>query len=396
MGGEGSVFTSGLGRVEARGEPGPRRRVAVVTGTRAEFGLLAPVMEAIRARRDLELRVIVAGAHLVPPAETYREVQAAFGPHIAASVPMQEAGRTGRAEDCESLSRGVSRFARVFEALAPDWVVVLGDRIEAFAAAIAGNVGGWCVAHIHGGDRAEGIADESMRHAITKLAHLHLAATATSAERIVRMGERPDLVRVVGSPAIDGLETIAPLGEEDYRELGSPRALVLMHPIGRPAEQEEADARAVIDAVADRSPLVLDPNLDAGREGIVRAIERSGASRRAHLPRGAFVALLKRLKVEGGVLIGNSSAGLIESAAIGLPVVDVGTRQAGREMPAHVVHEDRAAVGPLRRAVARALSLDLRGPTHPYGDGRAGPRIAEALASVDPAESGVRRKRCRY
>jgi len=381
---------------DAGDEPACRRRVAVVTGTRAEFGLLVPVMEAIRDHAGLELLVIASGSHLVAPGETYCEVKAAFGPRVAALVPMQVAGRTGRVEDCESLARGVARFARAFQSLRPDWVVVLGDRIEAFAAAIAGNVGGWSVAHVHGGDRAEGIADESMRHAITKLAHLHLAATPQSAERIVRMGEMPEHVRVVGSPAIDGLDRIGAMSDEAYRELGSPRALFLMHPIGRPAEHEKADARAVIDAVADRSPLALDPNLDAGREGVIRAIEGSGVARRSHLPRPAFIALLKRLAHEGGLLVGNSSAALIESAAIGLPVVDVGPRQQGRERPGNVVHEDRAATEAVRRAVARALALDLSRREHPYGDGSAGPRIASVLAEVDPVAPGLRRKLCRF
>lgn len=380
----------------AGSDPERRRRAAVVTGTRAEFGLLAPVMEAVRARADLELLVVAAGAHLVSPGETYRDVKAAFEPHIAALVPMQIAGRTGRYEDCESLSRGVARFARAFQTLQPDWVVVLGDRIEAFAAAIAASVGGWSLAHIHGGDRAEGIADESMRHAITKLAHLHLPATPQSAERIVKMGENPDLVRVVGSPAIDGLDRIEPLSDEAYKELGSPGVLFLMHPLGRPAEHEEADARAVLDAVADRAPLALDPNLDAGREGVIRAIESAGVARRPHLPRATFVSLLKRLAAERGLLVGNSSAALIESAAIGLPAVDVGPRQHGRETARNVVHEDRAAVEPVARAVARAMTLDRSRLDHPYGDGKAGARIAEALARVDPAAPDLRRKLCRY
>ena len=158
------------------------RRVAVVTGSRAEFGLLRPVMKAVHAARGkgehataMQLMVVVAGSHLVLPAETFRDVKAEF--NIADIVPMQIAGRSGRSEDVESLAKGVARFGRIFDTLRPEWVVVLGDRIEAFAAGIAANIGGFALAHIHGGDRAEGIADESIRHALTKLAHLHLAAT---------------------------------------------------------------------------------------------------------------------------------------------------------------------------------------------------------------------------
>src|SRR5690606_1773684 len=136
--------------------PARGRRVAVVTGSHADFGLLAPVMSAVQAHPDLELLVVAAGAHLIPPAETFREVKAGFP--VADSVPMQVAGRIGRFDDAEALGKGIARFARSFQALEPDWVVVLGDRIEAFAAASAASVGGWALAHIHGGDRAPGVA----------------------------------------------------------------------------------------------------------------------------------------------------------------------------------------------------------------------------------------------
>src|SRR5881394_2962134 len=173
------------------------RTVAVVTGSRAEFGLLRPVMKAIAGHPALNLRVIVTGSHLLSPAETINDVKADFA--IDATVAMQSIVNgqaseppSGRLSDSASLGRGISGLAEVFSRLSPDVVVVLGDRIEAFAAAAAASVGGIRVAHIHGGDRAEGIADEAMRHAITKLAHLHLAATELSARRIVLMGEKPD------------------------------------------------------------------------------------------------------------------------------------------------------------------------------------------------------------
>ncbi len=221
------------------------RRIAVVTGTRAEFGLLRPVMAAVDAHPALDLLVIAAGAHLIPPAETFREVKKAFP--VADSVPMQKPGPASRLVDAEATGRGIARFARSFAAHRPDWVVVLGDRIEAFAAASAASIGGIALAHIHGGDRAEGIADEAMRHAITKLAHLHLPATEESAERIRRMGEPGERVHVVGSPAVDDLARFEPLGGDQWAELGSPAGLLLMHPIGRHAEEEEAATAAVIE-----------------------------------------------------------------------------------------------------------------------------------------------------
>lgn len=377
------------------------RRVAVVTGTRAEFGLLRPVMAAVDAHPALDLLVIAAGAHLIPPAETFREVKAAFP--VADSVPMQRPGRTTRLEDAEATGRGVARFTRSFSLLHPDWVVVLGDRIEAFAAAAAASIGGFALAHIHGGDRAEGIADEAMRHAITKLAHLHLAATAQSGERIRRMGEPEGSVHVVGSPAVDGLGEIGPLEDDLWRELGEPGAVVLMHPVGRHAEEEEAAAAAVIEGTlgaTEGTVLCLAPNRDPGREGVVRAIELVSAGERVravgHMPREKFVGLLRRLGASGGVLVGNSSAGLIEAAMLGVPVVNVGPRQSGRERSGNVVDVGRERTSDVAAGVERARGLDLAGLEHPYGKGDAGPRIAGLLAAVDPRASGLMRKCCAY
>ncbi|MBX3377660.1 MAG: UDP-N-acetylglucosamine 2-epimerase (hydrolyzing) [Phycisphaeraceae bacterium] len=386
--------------------PGPpletapgRRRVAVVTGTRAEFGLLRPVMNAVKARRDGELLVIAAGSHLIAPAETYREVKAEF--FVSDAVPMQIAGQTGRAADVQALGRGIERFGRAFERLAPDWVVVLGDRIEAFAAASAGSVGGYAVAHLHGGDRAEGVADEAMRHAITKLAHLHFPATALSAERIARMGERPQHIHVVGSPALDGLASVEPLEDGVYEKLGRPHVVVLMHPVGRTDEQEEAVMAGVLEAARSigKPLLVLHPNFDPGREGIVRAIRAVEGTRsvvvRTHLPRSVFLGLLKRLAGGGGVLVGNSSGALIEGAALRVRAVDIGPRQSGRERAGNVVPSGEQP-DQIARAMAKASALDLSQLAHPFGDGLTGPRVAERLATTNPHDPALLRKHCAY
>lgn len=395
-------------------EPQPPRRsrpwrVAVVTGSRADFGLLAPVMRAINSRDELDLLVIAAGSHLIQPAETFRDVKALFD--VADSVPMQVAGRTGRFEDAEATGRGIARFARSFGALHPDWVVVLGDRVEAFAAAAAASIAGIAVAHLHGGDRAEGVADEAMRHAITKLAHLHLAATRESGERIVRMGERPEHVRVVGSPALDDLALFEPLDDARFEELGRPSVVLLMHPIGRHDEEEEAATATAIDALRAAMPganiLALEPNHDPGRNGVRRAIQTAGLRSVSHLPRALFVGLLKRMGAEragagapapdaaAGLLVGNSSAGLIEAAALGVATVDIGRRQAGRERPASVVHAEESAES-IRSAITKAREVDAARVEHPYGDARAGTRAAAALAEVDPTSRALLRKRCVY
>jgi UDP-hydrolysing UDP-N-acetyl-D-glucosamine 2-epimerase len=364
------------------------RRIAVVTGTRAEWGLLRPVCEAIRAEHGLTLQVVAGGAHLLAPARTIDEVRA-FAPGLV-EFAMQVPGDTGRMADARALGRGTAALADIFAAIAPEIVVVLGDRIEAFAAASAAAVGGIRVAHIHGGDRAEGVADESMRHAITKLAHLHFPASAASAQRILAMGEQPQTVHLAGSPSIDGLETIAPLDDAAYAELDAPEYVVLMHPCGRSDAVEHADAAAMLDAArAHGRVLALMPNSDPGRAGIARAIaERCTQVRVAeHLPRARFVALLKRPEIRA--LVGNSSAGIIEAAALGVRVIDVGGRQRGRERAANVVHcadAEPHALSDAFAAAARPVALLDRPLRHPYGSGGAGFRIARVLAQCDLAQ----------
>lgn len=379
-------------RESTRARPDRVRRVCIVTGTRADYGLLRTVIKAVEAHRELDPLVVAAGAHLLGAgtiSEVRRDVE------IADIVPMQEPGKHTRLDDAQATGNGMARFARAFEWLEPDWVVVLGDRIEAFAAAGAASIGGLGVAHIHGGDRAEGVADESMRHAITKLAHLHLAATEASAERLRRLGERPEHVHVVGSPAVDELDEFEALDDERYQQLGAPSAVLLMHPIGRPNEQEEHAASAALGAIDGERVLALMPNHDPGRGGIVRAIQSSGVRCVEHLARPHFIGLLKRVALDGGVLVGNSSAALIEGAVLGVRCVDIGARQAGRERAANVVHAEERAES-IAEALLAARRIDRGAMTHPYSDGGAGQRIAEHLARVDPHDTALLRKRCTY
>lgn len=372
-------------------------RIAVVTGTRAEFGLLEPVMLAIKAQEGLELQVYVTGTHLIGDEPTIGEVADRFD--ITTTFPMQiDWQHSGRRADAAALGRGITGMTGAIVEYEPDCVVVLGDRIEAFAAASAASIAGIAVAHIHGGDRAEGVADEAMRHAITKLAHLHFPATEESANRIERMGENTASIQVVGSPAIDGIASISPMSPDHYEQLGSPQAVLLLHPVGFSDDIERATAQAAIDALADRRVLALHPNHDAGREGIVEAIKASGIRFETHLPRDSFVGLLKALALlenPAGLLVGNSSAGLIEAAALRLPVINIGPRQSGRERPDNVVDCD--VIKPaITDAIRTASLLDRASIASPYGNGEAGKRIAAAIAATDLAAPPLLRKRSSY
>jgi UDP-hydrolysing UDP-N-acetyl-D-glucosamine 2-epimerase len=398
-----------------------RLRVAVVTGTRAEFGLLRPVIESLRADERFVVRVVAAGAHLVPGIDTWTEVRDSVG--IDARVPMQRSADGSRLAEAQAMGRGVLGLA---EALAtmdqvgpPDWVLVLGDRVEAFAAATAASLSGLALAHLHGGDRAEGVADEAMRHAITKLATLHLPATSESARRIARMGEQEDRIVVVGSPAMCGLQDTSPehAGAEHGGCATPPALIVLHHPAGLDEGTERTLARSVAEGVAlfagrhglpgDRV-LWLAPNTDPGsasvRAGIGPVAERDGWQTRAHLPRRAFLgclaAIARSSATPRGALVGNSSAGLIEAAALGVGVVNCGPRQRGRERAGNVVEVRDHAPDPTPEEVAAAIeAASARSGgrfEHPYGDGSTPSRVAEALARFGRLDREALRKRNTY
>lgn len=365
-----------------------------MTGTRAEFGLLRSTMRAIAGDPHLELCVIVTGMHLVGSDPTVSDVVAEF--EVSAQVPMQTDEHTGRAADVEAMGRGIQGLGPAFDAVSADVVLVLGDRIEAFAAASAASIGGRLVAHVHGGDRAEGVADEAMRHAITKLAHLHFAATEQSAGRIRSLGEDPKWVYVTGSPAIDGLDRIEFATDEALHARGvdptRPFIVVLQHPSGLdPTTEREtmASILATTDGAVAGNVMVLAPNHDPGRDDVLAAMGHRTLI--THLPRPQFIGVLRR----AACLIGNSSAGLIEAAALGVPVVNVGPRQSGRERAGNVIDVADASRDGLRRALEEAL-MRSRDTAHPYGDGHAGARIASILASMSDGPRPSIRKRCVY
>lgn len=348
--------------------PGKRKTIAVVTGSRAESGLLLSTMHTIKAHPRLNLRIIVAGSHRVQG--SWRDIRS-DGLAIDAKVWMQVKGRSGRNADTEALGRGVTGFGKAYARLRPDFVVVLGDRIEVLAAACAATAGGYRLAHVHGGDRAEGLADEAIRHAVSKLAHIHFPATAQSRKRLIRMGEAPGLIHRVGSPAVDGLNVIEPADD-------APELIVMQHPVGESDPIEASRMRATLSATRGYQRLVMMPNLDPGGEGIRRAIRGARVKPIEHLPRDRFLSLLKGVRA----IVGNSSAGLIEAAALRVPCVNIGPRQAGREK-SHNVIDCGYGKESIARSISKALRLDLRRMRHPYGNGQTGQRIADLLARAD-------------
>jgi GDP/UDP-N,N'-diacetylbacillosamine 2-epimerase (hydrolysing) len=371
-----------------------QRRVAVVTGTRAEYGLLQPVMGAIAGRRGLHLDVIAVGMHLLPKfGRTVRAIERDGWP-IAARVTMQ-AGDDTLGDAARGLGRGVTGVADALDRLGSDIVVVLGDRIEALAGALAAATSGRVLAHIHGGDVAPGEFDDSIRHAITKLAHVHLAATRSAARRIVRLGERCAHVHVVGAPGLDRLRALRADADVPRRQRG--QALMIYHAWGRNADVERKAAAAILAAcrAAKLHVTAVYPNSDGGHAGVIAALDaaKSAWPRDAlrvvrNLDRDAYLRAL----IGAEVLVGNSSSGLIEAPFAGTPTVNVGGRQAGREPGGRsIVHVGESRVA-IRRGIEAARRMRPRaGGRTVYGDGRAGERIADILAALRIDEDLVRK-----
>lgn len=377
-----------------------RRRIAVVTGTRAEYGLLKSSLVAISRDPRLELQLVVTGMHLLRRFGHTIDDIVRDGWHIDARVPMQR-GTDGPLDQAAGLARGVAGIARFLEAARTDIVVVLGDRIEALAGGLAAVTTGRVLAHVHGGDVAPGDFDESLRHALTKLAHVHLAATAKAARRIMRMGESSDRVHVVGAPGLDRLRALLrrPARPRDRR---APFALVVYHAWGRPAELERKTMARLLNAVAARGlrRVIFYPNTDRGHAGVLRAIEQHRRQSspddvlvHRSLPRDDYLRLL----IRAAVLVGNSSSGIIEAPLAGTPSVNVGPRQAGREPGGRSVYHVPDTPAGIRAGLQRASRCrPKRASRTVYGDGRAGERIARILAQLPLDSAALRRKRLTY
>ena len=367
-----------------------KRRIAVITGTRAEYGLLRSPMQAIRERRELQLQIVVTGMHLLRKfGRTVDEIRR-DGWRIDATVRMQR-GDDDPCDQAAGLARGVAGIAKFLHDAGTDVVLVLGDRIEAMAGALAGVTTGRAVAHVHGGDIAAGDFDENLRHAITKLAHIHFAATPAARARILQMGERPERVFCVGAP---GLDRIAELRADANPDAKRPaHALILQHACGRSPAVERRVMRSILRAVerAGLSRTIVYPNSDRGHTGIIDAIQEhrrtsgNGAVRTVRsLQRDAFLGELMAAQL----LVGNSSCGVIEAPVAGTPSVNVGRRQRGRERAGPTVIEADESYRSIVEAVRRARRKRPITPnTTVYGSGHAGRVIARLLATVpiDPA-----------
>jgi GDP/UDP-N,N'-diacetylbacillosamine 2-epimerase (hydrolysing) len=377
------------------------RTICVVTGTRAEYGLLRWVMEGVRDRDGLALQLVVTGAHLAPEfGSTFHEIER-DGFRIDAKVELLLSSDSGTGI-AKAMGLGLIGFADVLRDLQPDIMLVLGDRFEILAAVAAALSLQIPVAHIHGGEVTSGAIDDAMRHAITKMSHLHFVAAEPYRRRVVQLGETPARVHLVGGLGVDNVSRL-PLLDRAALEvslgvsLAARNLLVTFHPVTAGEQSSDAQMSALLEALAPLAEtrlLFTMPNADAGGRALAAQVRHFVDT---HDNACLFTSLgqvryLSCLRVVDGV-VGNSSSGLLEAPSLSTPAINIGDRQQGRLKAASVI--DCAAT---REAISAAIDVlyspafraTLPGVLNPYGDGGASERVVDVLASADL--TGITRK----
>jgi len=376
------------------------RKIIYITGTRADYGLIKNVLTEIDSHPDLELELIVTGMHLLEEfGRTIDEIEKdGFKTHKISS--------TYERDDKRSMAVFVGdlikKLSSKLEKIDPDFILLVGDRGEMLGGAVVGCYLSIPIVHLHGGEITSTV-DEMARHAITKLSNVHLPANEKSAERIRKMGEDPKYIHVVGAPGLDSLFD-KDLMSEDVLEkkydvdLSEPLIMVVQHPVTMEVERSEeqiTDTLEVIKRLGYRTILVY-PNSDAGGRKMIEVIKKYEdldlLSTYKNIPRKDYISLLN----VSDVLVGNSSSGIIEAPSLALPVVNIGTRQRGRERAANVID-----VGHDRREIQKAIEKCLfdekfksaiEDMDNPYGDGKTAERVTKILSEVEVNDDLLQKK----
>ena len=377
------------------------RSVAVVTVGRSDYGIYVPVLRAIEAAPDLELLLIASGSHLSPEFGLTINAIRSDGFAIADSVEMLLSSDTPQGI-AKSMGLGVIGFAQSYARLKPDLLLVLGDRFEMHSAALAALPFNIPVAHIHGGERTEGAIDESLRHSMTKLSHLHFVATEEYARRVEQLGEEPWRIIVSGAPGLDNVASTSLLDAVGLESrlnisLAQPPLLVTFHPVTLEHEQTGWHITELLAALEEfGGPMVFTmPNADtSGRLVAQKIAEFTKRHDKVWLVDNLGVPLYFSMMKVARAMVGNSSSGIIEAASFGLPVVNIGTRQAGRVRAANVIdtgYSRQQILDALRIATSAGFRQKLTDMKNPYGTGNAAGRIVDRLRQV-PIDDRLIRK----
>jgi GDP/UDP-N,N'-diacetylbacillosamine 2-epimerase (hydrolysing) len=366
------------------------RKICVITGTRAEYGLLRWVMQGIKDDPKLTLQVIATGMHLSPEfGLTYREIEK-DGFQIARKVEMLTSSDTAVGIS-KSMGLGLIGFADALNELKPDLIMVLGDRFEIFAAVSAALVARIPVAHLHGGEATEGAFDEALRHSITKMSHLHFVAAEEYRQRVIQLGEQPRRVFLVGGLGIDNIKRLKLLDRTELEasldfKLGQKSLLITFHPVtleASTAADQLAELLAALAALNDTQLIFTMPNADTEGRALIKMVAEFVAQHsnaRAYTSLGQLRYLSCIAHVDG--VVGNSSSGLTEVPSFHKGTINIGDRERGRLQAASVIN-----CAPARQSIEAALEklysadfqASLSGVCNPYGEGGASQKVVKAI-----------------
>jgi GDP/UDP-N,N'-diacetylbacillosamine 2-epimerase (hydrolysing) len=370
------------------------RKICVITGTRAEYGLLRRVMQGIKDEPSLTLQIIATGMHLSPEfGLTYTEIEA-DGFIIDRKVEMLISSDTS-VGIAKSMGLGMIGFADAFHGLQPDLILVLGDRFEIFSAVSTAHVARIPVAHLHGGESTEGAFDEALRHSITKMSHLHFVAAPEYQKRVIQLGEQPEKVFLVGGLGVDAIKHLELIDRTSLEaelgfKFGKKNLLVTFHPVTletASAEQQMYELLLAMSELRDTQLIFTMPNADTDGRALIRILDRFAAGTdNAHI--FASLGQLRYLSCVSQVdgVIGNSSSGLTEVPSLKKGTINIGDRQRGRLQSRSVINCE-----PTRTSIADAIELlysssfqaNLSQTRNPYGEGGASDKIVSALRDAD-------------
>ena len=368
-----------------------KRKICVTTGTRAEYGLLKPILNEISKSKKLDLYLIVTGMHLSKKhGYTISEI-INDGFSVYSKIEMIPKGNSSYFM-ANSLGKGVIEFSQIFKKLKPDINLILGDRDEAFASALAASHMNIPNAHIHGGDKTMAGIDEYIRHAITKISNLHFAATKKSQQRIIKLGENPKYVYFTGSPGIDEIKnnniTSKIQLEKKYNmKITGDEIILLQHPVTTQIESSKKQIDNTLNAIKKlkKPTICISPNSDAGNFEIFQALQKASSDFSfirlfQNMPRNDFLGLLSNCSV----LVGNSSSGIIEASYFKIPVVNIGIRQKNREKGNNVIDvKDNSIL--LYNAIKKLFnpkSKHIGKLSSIYGSGNTSKKIIKILETI--------------
>ncbi|MEW5743969.1 MAG: UDP-N-acetylglucosamine 2-epimerase [Nitrospirota bacterium] len=377
-----------------------KRKICIFSGTRAEYGLLRPLMHEINRDEGLQLQIIVSGMHLAPEfGLTYKEIEAdGFQINKKVEILLSSDTSVGLAK---SVGLGLISFSETLEELKPDIVVVLGDRFEALAAATAALICRVPLAHLHGGEATFGLIDEAIRHSVTKMSHLHFTSTEEYRRRVIQLGEQPERVFAVGAIGLDTVKKLRFLSKAELKrqygiKFNKHNVLVTFHPVTLENNTSEVQFKALLralDVQKDTTIIFTKANADMGGRIINRLIDEYVATR----PEKSFAfcslgqrGYLSTMRCVDAV-VGNSSSGILEAPSLGVGTINIGRRQEGRIRATSVI-DCEPTTSAIKKAIGHLYSDEfqkhLRTVQNPYGDGNTALRIKDILKKHDIKSMG--------